>query len=237
MVLPELGILSYSIILVVFLGVAILYLGYRHNEAHWGGAGFACLDGLNLLMCRHFHRLKHDPVPLPEKGGCLVVCNHVSGLDPLLMIAATKRPLRFMIAREEYERFGLQWLFRGVGCIPVERKGRPEQALREALRSLNDGEVVALFPHGKIHLDSDPPRKLKGGVAWLAKQAEVPVFPMRLTGISGAGHTLLSVLMRSRARLRVYDKLSCQDIKSAACMELIAECIEGRQDTGEHDVE
>jgi len=237
MVLSEPGILTYSIIFILLLVVAILYLGYRHSEAHWGGVGFACLDGLNLLMCRHFHRLRHDPVPLPEKGGCLVVCNHVSGLDPLLMIAATKRPLRFMIAREEYERFGLQWLFRGVGCIPVERKGRPEQALREAMRSLNDGEVVALFPHGKIHLDSDPPRKLKGGVAWLAQQAEVPVLPMRLTGIAGAGHTLLSVIMRSRARLRVYDKLTCHDIKSADCLKNIADCIEGRLDTGEQDVE
>jgi len=228
MMLTEPGIFTYSIIIFLCLVAGLLYLGYRHNEAHWGGVGFACLDGLNLLMCRHFHRLQHDPIPLPEKGGCLVVCNHVSGLDPLLMIAAMKRPLRFMIAREEYERFGLQWLFRGVGCIPVERKGRPEQALREALRSLRDGEVVALFPHGRIHLDSDPPRKLKGGVAWLAQQAGVPVLPLRLTGIAGEGHTILSVLMRSRARLQAFSELACGDMKADDCLEYIAGCIEGR---------
>ncbi|MEO6697390.1 MAG: lysophospholipid acyltransferase family protein, partial [Gammaproteobacteria bacterium] len=132
------------------------------NQADWGGRWLNRLDGLNRLFCRHYHRLHYTPIRLPDQGCALVASNHVSGLDPLLLIAAARRPLRFVIAREEYQRFGLTWLFRAIGCIPVERERQPGQALRQALRALERGEVVVLFPHGKIHLDSDPPRKLKG---------------------------------------------------------------------------
>jgi len=74
------------------------------------------------------------------------VSNHVSGLDPLLLIAATRRPLRFVIAREEYERWGLRWLLHAVGCIPIARGRNPRSALSAARAALEAGEVVALFP-------------------------------------------------------------------------------------------
>ncbi len=61
----------------------------------------------------------------------MVVANHISGLDPLLMAAASRRSLHFMIAREQYERFGLKWLFRMAGCIPVDRERAPEKGAGE----------------------------------------------------------------------------------------------------------
>src|SRR5688500_11612253 len=93
----------------------------RANKADWGNKWLNRLDGLNRIFCRRFHRLRHGKLSLPEEGGALLASNHVSGLVPLLLIAASRRPLRFMIAREEYERWWLKWLLRAVGCIPVER--------------------------------------------------------------------------------------------------------------------
>jgi len=224
--------LQWIVIAVVLLESLFLWWLYRvsvkYNEVDWGSRWFGLIDGLNRFLCLRFHRLQPTQIDLPEKGGCIVACNHVSGLDPLVLIAAARRPLRFMIAREEYERFGLQWLFRGVGCIPVERSGRPELALREALRTLQAGEVVAIFPHGRMHLDTDPTRKLKKGVAWLASQTNVPVIPLRLTGIKGEGHTLLSVLMRSRINIETFDTIQCEQSAKGECLEAIASCIEGR---------
>jgi 1-acyl-sn-glycerol-3-phosphate acyltransferase len=98
-----------------------------------------------------------------------------------------------------------------VGCIPVDRDQRPERALREALRVLAQGQVIALFPHGRIHLDDDPPRRLKSGVAKLAQLARVPIVPMRLDGVRGQRQTLLAVFRRSRARLRSYAPLDCTE--------------------------
>ncbi len=218
-------------VVLIFVGVLLWWLYHvidKYNEVDWGSRWFGFIDGFNRFFCQRFHRLQPYHIVLPEKGGCIIACNHISGLDPLLLIAAARRPLRFMIAREEYERFGLQWLFRGVGCIPVERSGRPELALREAMRALQVGEVVAIFPHGRMHLDNDPARKLKKGVAWLAEQTKVPVIPCRLTGVKGEGYTLLSVLMRSRVNIEIFDTISCSPNNNIECLEKIADCIEGR---------
>lgn len=173
----------------------------RYNTTDWGSRGLNFLDGLNRLFCVYYHRLHYKAIPLPATGSAIVASNHVSGLDPLLLAAASPRPLRFLIAREEYERYGLQWLFRAVKCIPVERVHRPGRAMREALRALADGEVVALFPHGGIHLDTDPPRKIKAGVVRLSIKSHSPIYPLRLTGVAGQGHVIAAVLKRGHAQL------------------------------------
>jgi len=222
-------------VIILFSIGGLLWVAAKYNKVNWGSGWFDVIDGLNRFICIYFHRLKPLKINLPEQGGCILVCNHVSGLDPLVLIAAARRPLRFMIAREEYERFGLQWLFRGVGCIPVERKGRPEQALREALRAVQAGEVVALFPHGKMHLDSDPKRKLKKGVAWLAQKADVPVIPFRLTGVRGEGHTILSVFMRSRINIEEFSSIKCTE-DHADCLNKIATCIEAKKVSAKDEV-
>jgi 1-acyl-sn-glycerol-3-phosphate acyltransferase len=194
----------------------------------WGGPWLNRLDGLNRFLCRRYHRLPEVWLPLPADGAALVASNHVSGLDPLLLIAASRRPLRFIIAREEYERPGLHWLFRAIGCIPVDRQARPEQALRAALRALQAGEVVALFPHGRIHLDTDPPRPLKAGVAWLAQQARCPIVPARIEGVRARRSVLLAPFVRSRAVVRVFPPITCEAGHPRQCLARIAEAIEGR---------
>ena len=221
------ALLILTLIVLIIL-IALMRVGASANEVDWGHSWLHRIDGLHRILCRRFHHLRHNDIALPENGGALLVCNHISGLDPLLMIAACKRPLRFLIAREEYERFGLHWLLKGVGCIPVDRKGRPEQALREALRVLQQGEVVALFPHGHIHLDSDPPRRLKGGVIWLSQQTDAPIIPMRLTDVRGEGRTVSAVFLPSRARLQGFAALDCAGEDGQACLQQIAGYIEGR---------
>jgi len=198
------------------------------QAADWGGPWLNRLDGLNRLICRRYHRLPEVWLALPAEGPALVASNHVSGLDPLLLIAASRRPLRFIIAREEYERPVLTWLFRAIGCIPVDRGSRPELALRAALRALRAGEVVALFPHGRIHLDRDPPRPLKPGVVWLARQAGCPVVPARVEGVRAQGHVILAPFVPSRARVRAFAPLACAELRGAECLARLAEAIEGR---------
>ncbi|MEO5703210.1 MAG: lysophospholipid acyltransferase family protein [Gammaproteobacteria bacterium] len=195
------------------------------NLTDWGRISLNRLDGLNRLFCTRYHRLKYHPLPLPDQGAALLVANHISGLDPLLLIAAARRPVRFMIAREEYQRFGLTWLFRAIGCIPVERDRRPEQALREALRVLGKGEVVALFPQGGIHLDTQPAAKLKRGVIKLAELTGSAIYPVRVEGVSGQGHVVRAVLLRSHARIINFDPLLSA---STDQLEYLAELLSGK---------
>jgi 1-acyl-sn-glycerol-3-phosphate acyltransferase len=175
------------------------------------------------------HRLPSTEIPLPQQGGALVVANHVSGLDPFLLIASTRRPLRFLIAREEYERPYLNWLFKASGCIPVDRSGNPELALRQALKALKKGEVIAIFPHGKIHLDSDPPRKLKAGFARLAAWTNVPVYSVRIDGVAAQGHVILAPFVPSKVNLTVFSPLQISSEDMDERVSLIAKHIETPQ--------
>lgn len=209
-------------ILTIALPGVVVIIGYllwrwlmraceRANVADWGNKWVNRLDGLNRLFCHKFHRLRYDSLPLPETGAALVVANHVSGLDPLLMTAASARPLRFMIAREEYDRWWLRWLFKSIGCIPVERESNPRAALHGARRALLNGEVVALFPHGRIYLDDQPAPELKRGAVLLTKITGAPIYPLRIEGVRGQGLTVIAVFLRSRALLRCFTPLTLQD--------------------------
>ncbi len=189
------------------------------NRADWGNKWLNRLDGLNRIFCRRFHRLRHSRLHLPATGGALVASNHISGLDPLLLIAASRRPLRFLIAREEYERWYLKWLFRAIGCIPVERNRNPRAAFHEARTALERGEVIALFPHGRIHLDDHAPAPLKRGVVVMAGLTGVPIIPTRVEGIRGVGLTVPAVFMRSRARVRSFAPIYCERDNAGQCLD------------------
>ena len=194
------------------------------TQADWGDAWTTRIAGFIALYCRYVHRFQYDAIPLPSKGPALVAANHISGLDPFLLIAASPRPLRFLIAREQYERFGLNWLFRRAKCIPVDRERQPERALREAMRALQAADVVAVFPQGAIHLETARPRKLKGGVVRLAQQFHCPIYPARVDGVRGAGHTALAVILPSRcATLRALPALECGDQSNDDCLRLLAD--------------
>ena len=208
-------IAATALVCIAFIALGWRQLMRRLEHAHvadWGGKWLNRLDGLNRLWCRHFHRLHGSKMlPLPVSGPALVVANHISGLDPLLLVATSARPLRFLVAQEEYDRPLLRALFRAIGCIPVRRDRNPRAALAAARRSLERGEVVALFPQGRIHLDHEPPVRLKRGVAYLAQATGVPVIAVHVDGIRGAGRTVTAVFMRSRARLKHFPVLHLRE--------------------------
>jgi len=216
-------------VLLFVVGALLLWLLLRFvsacgaaNTVDWGGTVNNHIVGFIVLFCRYVHRFKYQPIPLPEQGGALLACNHISGLDPFLLVAASPRPLRFMIAREEYERFGLQWLFRRAHCIPVDRERQPERALRVALRALDAGEVVAVFPQGGIHLASHGYRKLKGGVVRLAHKSACPIYPVRVDDVRGVGHTVRAVFFPGRAKMQVAPVLHCEGEDHHACLVALA---------------
>ncbi|HHZ87934.1 MAG TPA: 1-acyl-sn-glycerol-3-phosphate acyltransferase [Chromatiaceae bacterium] len=187
--------------LIVMLVWRLYHAGMQANRVDWGGRWVNCFDGLIRIFCLRFHRFEFEPIELPAHGGAIVVCNHISGLDPLLLQVACRRPLRFIIAQEQHDRPGLRRLFDAMGCISIDRKGRPELAMRQALRQLLDGEVIAIFPQGGIHPSGGPPGRLKRGAARLATMARCPVYPARISGVGGEGHVLRALLHRSHARL------------------------------------
>jgi len=217
--------------LIAIMGILVLcvwfaYIGQKASVVDWGGVGINWIDGFGRLLCKHLHHLPDTKIPLPETGAAIVVSNHVSGLDPFILLAACRRPLRFLIAREQYERPILHWLFKASGCIPVDRSGKPELALRQALQALKNGEALAIFPHGKIHLDSDPPRKLKGGAVRLSAWTSTPVYPVRINGVGGEGKEVLAPFIPSHVELKIAEPFVCNNDDIKDMLERIRNIIE-----------
>ena len=195
------------LLIVTLLFVYAVHCGFKANKADWEHPIVNCIDGWMRIYCRRFQRLQCDSLNIPNKGGVLVVCNHVSGLDPMVLLTACERPLRFMIATEEYHRPVLHSLFKLLGCIPVERSGKPEVAFRQTIKTLRSGEAVALFPHGGIHTDDGGHRPIKAGVFRLAKLTGSLIIPTRLTGIRRPGDSFIPLFLRGDVRLKVFEHL------------------------------
>lgn len=207
---------SSAIIIFFIVTLVLLYVWISHkldaaNVADWGNRLANRIDGLNRLFIHRFHRLQSSPIALPENGPAIVVANHISGLDALMLIACSSRPLHFLIAEKEYNRKGLRWLFDLAECIPVEKTTRPERALRKALRALNEGKVIALFPFGRMHLDSEPPIKMKGGVAVLAARSKATIYPVRIEGTAVRKEVIQAVTSRGYPKLFPLQPIPIED--------------------------
>lgn len=202
--------------------------GKEANEVDWGSNAINIIDGWMRIYCRRYQRLDADSLDLPEDGGVLVVCNHVSGLEPLIKLTACKRPLRYMIAKEEYETPVLHWLLKGVGCIPVERTGRPEIAFRAAIKALNDGEAIGVYPHGTFCLDDEEKAMIKGGVLRLSKLTGARIIPTRVTGIRKPGNSYIPMFLRGKVRLQVFPMLDADFVDRPDAKKQLGDLLLGR---------
>ncbi|MDT8438437.1 MAG: MFS transporter [Wenzhouxiangellaceae bacterium] len=146
---------------------------------------------LMWLVSRLVYRVRvigRGRLQVPEHGPALIVCNHLSYMDPLIIGGSIRRPIRFVMAHEIYQLRGLRWLFRLAGAIPVApRKVDPDlldQAFDEVDRALANGELVAIFPEGGLSRDGEV-AAFRGGIAEILARRPVPVIPMVLEGLWG----------------------------------------------------
>lgn len=158
---------------------------------------------VNDALARFLHRLEHigPREPLPPTGPCIVVANHRSGADPNLVAAATRRWIRFLMAREFYEIRGMHWIFRGLECIPVSRDGNDLRAMRRTLEVLRAGRVIGIFPQGGIRDPDDELDVGKAGVALFAARSGAPVVPFFIEGSPLCESAATAVFRFSRSRV------------------------------------
>jgi 1-acyl-sn-glycerol-3-phosphate acyltransferase len=153
--------------------------------------------------CAFWHRLQTNGwAPLPEFGAAILIANHTCMIDHLLLQAGCRRVLGFMIAREYYEWPLIHGFCRWVGCIPVNRDGRDVQATRTALRALEEGRVLPIFPEGKITPSAGRELgELRPGAAFIAIRAGVPVIPAYIKGSPESSEVGPSLWTLSRANV------------------------------------
>ena len=132
------------------------------------------------------HLVGRDHVP--DHGGALLLPNHVSFVDGLLLLASVDRPIRFIVDRYYYEHPLFHRVARIMGAIPISSQGSPKeilQALREAGRRLDDGELVCLFPEGQITRTGGL-LSFRQGFERILKGRDVSVIPVHLDRVWGS---------------------------------------------------
>jgi len=153
------------------------------------------LQALDVGFARIYPRLYvRSPQQLPRSGAAIFVCNHISGVDPLLIQSVCPRMISWMVAKEYTEVRGLGWIFKQIGAIPVERSGRDLASTRAAMRALANGAVLGVFPEGRIETSREL-LPFQTGVALMAIKMRVPVYPAYLDG-SQRGREIVEAVLR-----------------------------------------
>ncbi|WP_440878020.1 MFS transporter [Vibrio natriegens] len=149
---------------------------------------------------------------IPETGAALIVANHVSYVDALILMGTSTRPVRFVMDKSISEMPVLKYVFRHAGVIPIcsPRKCTEtyKQAFEQIEQALHNEEVVCIFPEGRLTSDGEL-GEFRSGVEKILKRSPVPVIPMALKGLWGSffshkgGHALTKRPKRFWSKIEV----------------------------------
>ena len=142
------------------------------------------------MLVHTVYRVSHRGLEhLPSKGPAVVVSNHVSFVDALVIAAASRRPIRFVMDHAIFRIPILNFVFRTSHAIPIaSRKDDPallERAYDEVAHALDAGELVCIFPEGRLTSTGDL-NPFRSGVERIVARTPVPVIPMALRGLWGS---------------------------------------------------
>ena len=142
------------------------------------------------LLIHTVYRLdKRGLENIPEEGAAVVVANHVSFVDALVILAASPRPIRFVMDHGIFKIPVLSFVFRTGKAIPIASAKEDEALLNaaydEIARALEQGELVGIFPEGRI-TDTGELYPFRGGIRRIVERTPVPVVPLALKGLWGS---------------------------------------------------
>jgi 1-acyl-sn-glycerol-3-phosphate acyltransferase len=187
-----------------------------------------------ILMHTMYRLRTRDIDKLPVEGACVLVCNHVSFVDALILGGSVRRPARFVMYYKIFQIPLLSWFFRTVKAIPIAgQKEDPqmmERAFDQVSQCLKDGDVVVIFPEGAITQDGEI-APFRAGIERIIQRDPVPVYPMALRGVWGSffsrrgGPAMAKVPRRfwSRIELVVGDPVPPHAVKAALLQQKVAE--------------
>jgi 1-acyl-sn-glycerol-3-phosphate acyltransferase len=145
---------------------------------------------LAWLLVHSVYRVDKEGLEqMPEQGACVIVCNHVSFVDAVVIAACVPRPVRFVMDHRIFAVPVLNFIFRTMRAIPIapakEDVALKERAFAEAADALAAGEIVCIFPEGRI-TDTGELNAFRPGLQRILERTPVPVVPMALRGLWGS---------------------------------------------------
>jgi len=142
-----------------------------------------------LLINTLYRVTEQDLRHVPQQGPAVLVCNHVSFVDALIILAVCPRPVRFIMDYNIYKLPVLNFVFRNADAIPVaagrENRDLLIKAYDDIAAALENGELICIFPEGQITYDGAL-GKFKNGIEKIIRRTPVPVIPLALNGLWGS---------------------------------------------------
>ncbi len=133
-----------------------------------------------------YHVSYHDMHHIPETGGAILICNHVSYMDGMVINAGVNRPVRYIIDEDIYNVPGVHYFMSLNNAVPIApRRDSVEKAIALVAEGLNNGDVFCIFPEGQLTYTGNLSR-FRLGIEWMLKGAPVPIIPMALGGLWGS---------------------------------------------------
>lgn len=145
---------------------------------------------LAWLLVHTFYRVDKEGLDrIPETGACVVVCNHVSYVDAVVIAACVRRPIRFVMDHRIFKVPVLSFIFRTMRTIPIapakEDATMKDRAFAEVAKALAAGEIVGIFPEGKL-TETGELNPFRPGIQQIVETTPVPVVPLALRGLWGS---------------------------------------------------
>ncbi|MEF1220616.1 1-acyl-sn-glycerol-3-phosphate acyltransferase, partial [Photobacterium damselae] len=175
----KLSIPEFFLVLAVMNALVVIYIYRQAPDFFW--------RFIVWLVSHTMYRVRHKNVEnIPQQGAALLVCNHVTYMDALLLAGACPRPIRFLMDIRLYKLPMINAFCRACKVIPVDSQDRRsiQKAFNQIDTLLKAGDIVCLFPEGQLTYDGEIAPFMRG-VEVITKRNKVPIIPMALQGLWG----------------------------------------------------
>ncbi len=188
---------------------------------------------LSWVLVNTLYRIEVEGLEnIPDEGPCLVVCNHVSYMDALIVGGTVRRPIRFVMYHTIFKIPLLNFIFKTARAIPIapakEDPAMLERAYADIDRALAEGEIVGIFPEGRL-TETGEINPFKAGLEHILARRPVPVVPIALKGMWGSLFSRRdSRLRRARLPRRFWSKIGLRFGDPVAATEATAAGMEAK---------
>ncbi|MEM7003796.1 MAG: MFS transporter [Pseudomonadota bacterium] len=157
------------------------------------------------MLSHSMYRVTHAQLErIPEHGGAMLVCNHVTYVDALILAGAVRRPIRFVMFKPIFDIPVLNFVFRTGGAIPIQSEKEDPAAFAEAMDNiaagLEAGDLLCIFPEGALTRDGEIDT-FRRGIERIVERTPVPVVPLALQGLWGSYFSHDGGVFRNPSRL------------------------------------
>ncbi len=145
---------------------------------------------------------------IPAKGGFILASNHITAFDPVIIASVKGRPVHYMSKKELFEKPLIGWFLSKLNAFPINRGGSDKRAITYAIKIVQEGGILGIFPEG-TRSETGKPISPKAGVALIAKAAKADILPVSI--YSSSNSKLFSKLTVRFGELIPFDELGISE--------------------------